>query len=136
MRTIEVLLDRDAVQTGAAGAGAPWKYFDLGHGFCTYRFFEQCPHRLACARCDFYLPKDSTRAQLLEARANLQRLRLEIPLTEGERAAVEEGTAAVAHLLERLADTPTPAGPTPRERHATFTTFIPRDAVAKPPRGT
>jgi integrase len=136
VRTIEVLLDRDAVQTGAAGTGTPWQYFDLGHGFCTYSFFEQCPHRLACARCDFYLPKASTRAQLLEARANLQRLRLAIPLTEGERAAVEDGTAAVEHLLERLADTPTPAGPTPRELQATFTTFIPRDAVAKPPRRT
>ncbi|HLI57663.1 MAG TPA: tyrosine-type recombinase/integrase, partial [Actinomycetota bacterium] len=68
-RMIEVLLDRDAM---ASGAG-PFEYYDLGHGYCTYTFFEQCPHRMACARCDFYLPKPSSRAQLLEAKAGLQR---------------------------------------------------------------
>jgi hypothetical protein len=115
VRTIEVLLDREAVQTGAAADGAPWRYFDLGHGYCTFSFFEQCPHRMACARCDFYVPKNSTRAQLLEAKEHLQRMLLAIPLTDDERAAVEDGTAAVERLLERLADVPTPAGPTPRD---------------------
>ena len=61
VRTIEVLLDRDAVTSGAAAAGEPWQHYDLGHGWCTYSFFEQCPHRMACARCDFYTPKDSTK---------------------------------------------------------------------------
>jgi hypothetical protein len=115
LRTVEVLIDREAVQTGAAATGTPWQYFDLGHGYCTYNFFEQCPHRMACARCDFYLPKVSTHAQLLEARGHLQRMLTAIPLTEGERAAVEDGAAAVKQLLDRLADMPTPAGPTPRE---------------------
>jgi hypothetical protein len=115
VRTIEVLIDREAVQTGAVVDGRPWQYFDLGHGFCTYSFFEQCPHRLACARCDFYLPKNSTKAQLVEARGNLQRMLAQIPLTDDERAAVEEGTVAVEHLIERLTDVPTPAGPTPRQ---------------------
>lgn len=114
VRTIEVLLDREAVTTGAVSSGAPWQYFDLGHGFCTYDFFEQCPHRMACAKCDFYLPKDSSKAQLLEARNNLQRMRVEIPLTDDERAAVEDGEAAVERLIAQLADVPTPAGPTPR----------------------
>ena len=68
LRTIEVLIDREAVQSGAAASGTPWQYFDLGHGYCTYNFFEQCPHRMACARCDFYVPKASTRAQLVEAK--------------------------------------------------------------------
>ncbi len=58
VRSVEVLIDREVVQSGAVASGAPWQYFDLGHGFCTYSFFEQCPHRMACARCDFYLPKD------------------------------------------------------------------------------
>ena len=62
-------IDRESVQNGAAASGAPWQYFDLGHGHCTYSFFEQCPHRMACARCDFYLPKHSARGQLLEAQA-------------------------------------------------------------------
>ena len=60
VRTVEVLIDRETVQNGAAASGTPWQYFDLGHGYCTYNFFEQCPHRMACARCDFYLPKAST----------------------------------------------------------------------------
>jgi len=38
-----------------------------------------------------------------------------IPLTDDERAAVEDGATAVENLLERLADVPTPAGPTPRQ---------------------
>ncbi len=60
------------------------------------------------------VPKASTRAQLLEAKASLQRMLLTIPLTEDERAAVDDGADAVERLLARLADTPTPAGPTPR----------------------
>ena len=133
MRAIEVLIDRDAVQSGVAASGTPWQYFDLGHGYCSYSFFEQCPHRMACARCDFYVPKDSSKAQLLEAKSNLQRMLVQIPLTDGERAAVEEGAAAVEQLLERLADTPTPAGPTPREMTVTF---IPLDRVIHRPIGT
>ena len=115
VRTIDVLIDREAVQTGAAAAGTPWQYFDLGHGYCTYNFFEQCPHRMACARCDFYVPKASTRAQLLEAKTSLQHMRTAIPLTEAEQAAVNDDADAVERLLTRLVDVPTPAGPTPRE---------------------
>jgi Phage integrase family len=115
VRTIEVLLDRDAVASGAAASGQPWQHYDLGHGWCSYTFFEQCQHRMACARCDFYAPKDSTRAQLLEANASLQRMLAEIPLTDDEQAAVDDDRAALAQLLDRLADTPTPAGPTPRQ---------------------
>ena len=72
LRTIEVLLDRDAVASGGVTTGEPWQHYDLGHGWCSYTFFEQCPHRMACARCDFYIPKDSTKSQLLEAKENLQ----------------------------------------------------------------
>jgi Phage integrase family len=122
LRTVEVLIDRAAVQTGAAASGTPWQYFDLGHGYCTYNFFEQCPHRMACARCDFYLPKASTQAQLVEARGHLQRMLTTIPLTEDERAAVEDGTEAVERLLARLADTPTPTGRPPRQTLPTPTT--------------
>jgi hypothetical protein len=38
-------------------------------------------------------------------------MRAMIPLTEDEQAAVDDGNAA----LDRLADIPTPAGPTPRQ---------------------
>ena len=115
VRTIEVLVDRDAVTSGAAGGDTPWQYYDLGHGYCTYTFFEQCPHRMACARCDFYAPKASGKGQLLEAKDNLQRMLAAIPLSDDERAAVDEGQTALDNLLERLVDVPTPTGTTPRE---------------------
>ncbi|MFE9428363.1 hypothetical protein ACFYNO_36045 [Kitasatospora sp. NPDC006697] len=38
-----------------------------------------------------------------------------IPLTDDERAAVDDGQAALDRLLGRLTDVPTPAGPTPRQ---------------------
>ncbi|MFB4273617.1 tyrosine-type recombinase/integrase, partial [Nonomuraea sp. GTA35] len=115
VRTIEVLVDREAVESGAAAAGEPWQYYDLGHGFCNYTFFEQCPHRMACAKCDFYTPKDSSKALLLEAKDNLQRMLAAVPLTDDERAAVDDGQAALDQLLERLADVPTPSGATPQQ---------------------
>jgi integrase len=115
VRTIEILVDRDAVASGDAAQGQPWQHYDLGHGWCSYSFFEQCPHRMACARCDFYTPKNSSKAQLIEAKTNLQRMLANIPLTEDERAAVDDGQAALDSLLTRLVDVPTPAGPTPRQ---------------------
>ena len=127
VRTIEVLVDRDAVTSGAATAGEPWQHYDLGHGFCSYTFFEQCPHRMACARCDFYTPKESSKSELLQAKSNLQRMLVSIPLTDDEQAAVEDGQAALDHLLQRLAHIPTPAGTTPRQ--LTAATSLPIVAV-------
>ncbi|MFJ2378713.1 tyrosine-type recombinase/integrase [Streptomyces sp. NPDC087769] len=125
-RTIEVLVDREAVASGAAAAGEPWQHYDLGHGFCTYSFFEQCPHRMACARCDFYTPKQSSKGQLLEAKDNLQRMLASIPLTDDERDAVDDGQVALDRLLDRLTDVPTSAGPTPRQIGAPASaTFLP-----------
>jgi hypothetical protein len=70
--------------------------------------------RQACAKCA-YLPKDSTKAQILEAKTNLLRLREDIPLADAELSAVEDGLAAYEQLLKKLAHVPTPAGPTPRQ---------------------
>jgi integrase len=111
VRTIEVLLDRDAITNGDAGKGGPFEFYDLGHGYCSYSFFEQCPHRMACARCDFYLPKQSSEAQLLEAKDGLQRMRAEIPLTDTEQAAVEGDQQALERLIDQLAGTPAPRKP-------------------------
>ncbi len=108
VRMIEVLLDQEAIQSGAAANGEPWKYYDMGHGFCTYDFFDQCPHRMACAKCCFYRPKTSARGQLLEGKAHLQRMLQAIPLLDDERAAVEDSVGAMDALLQRLADIPTP----------------------------
>jgi hypothetical protein len=115
VRTIQILVDQEAISSGAAATGQPWKFFDLGHGYCAYEFFDQCPHRMACAKCTFYAPKGSSRAQALEGKANLLHLLQEIPLTEDERAAVEDGVAAFEQLLTKLSDVPTPAGRTPRQ---------------------
>jgi hypothetical protein len=40
---------------------------------------------------------------------------ISIPLTDDERAAVDDGQTALDALLERLAEVPTPAGPSPRD---------------------
>ena len=117
VRMVEVLVDKEVVMAGSAGR-EPWRYFDLGHGYCTYEFFDQCPHRMACAKCAFYRPKGSTEAQLLEAKANLLRMQQAIPLKDEELAAVEEGVTAMERLLAQLVDVPTPAGPTPRQLQA------------------
>jgi hypothetical protein len=117
VRAIEVLIDREVVMSGAAPP-EPWKFYDLGHGYCSYDFFDQCPHRMACAKCDFYILKGSGRAQVLEGKASLLRMRQELPLNDAELAAVDDGLAAFEKLLSQLADVPTPAGPTPRELRA------------------
>ncbi|WP_408996967.1 tyrosine-type recombinase/integrase [Streptomyces ipomoeae] len=124
VRTIEVLVDRDAVTSGAAASGEPWQYYDLGHGWCTYTFSEQCQHHMACARCDFYTPKESSKGQLLETKENLQKMLANIPLTDDERAAVDDGQTALDKPLERLADVPTPAGPTPSQIGAPATATL------------
>ena len=115
VRAIEVLIDQDTIKSAAAATGEPWRYYDLGHGLCSYEFFEQCPHRLACPRCDFYKPKESSWGQLLEAKSNLLRLLQEIPLVEEERAAIDGDLAALDQLVKRLAEQPTPSGQTPKE---------------------
>jgi hypothetical protein len=66
---------------------------------------------MACARCDFYTPRDSSKALLLEAKDNLQRMLAAVPLTDDERAAVDDGQTALDQLLDRLADMPTRPGP-------------------------
>jgi hypothetical protein len=87
---------------------------------------------MACARCD-YTPKDSSKGQLLEAKDNLQRMLASIPLTDDERAAVDEGEAALDKLLERLVDAPTPAGSTPRQIGAPATaTLLPILTITNP----
>jgi hypothetical protein len=126
---IQVLVDRDTILSGAAAGGQPWKYYDLGEGWCTYDFFAKCPHRLACARCPFYLPKESHRGQLLAVKDGIQRMLEELELTDEERAALEGDRDAVAALADRLADVPTPAGPTPKELGA-GTALIPLTSLA------
>ena len=67
------------------------KHFDLGHGLCANPFYEQCPHRLACARCPFYRPKASTLEANTEAVVDLRqmtRMQQALTLTNDELAAL------------------------------------------------
>ena len=114
VRAIEVLVDQDTMKQAVA-EGEPWRYYDLGHGLCAYEFFDQCAHRLACARCDFYRPRRSSLVQLIEAKNNILRFLQEIPLTDDERAAVDGDLTAIERLTKKLADQPTPSGQTPAE---------------------
>jgi hypothetical protein len=61
---------------------------------------------MACAKCGFYMPKESTAALLLEAKKHLLRLLQEIPLGEAEQAAVEDGITAYEDLLSKWVDVP------------------------------
>lgn len=58
---------------------------------------------------------ETGKAQLLEAKGNLQKMLVSIPLTDDERTAVDDGQTALDRLLGRLADVPTPSGPAPRQ---------------------
>ncbi len=114
VRAVEVLIDQDTIKQAAA-EGEPWRFYDLGHGLCSYEFFDQCAHRMACARCDFYRPRESSLVQLLEAKGNILRFLQEIPLTDDEKAVVDGDLAAIDRLTATLANHPTPSGQTPGE---------------------
>lgn len=107
-RMVSVLIDQEVIAMGQAQEGKPWRYYDLGHGLCSYDFFEQCPHRMACAKCSFYLPKTSSEAQYLESHKNLIQMMQEIPLTDDEQAAVESDAAAISGLINKLKGVATP----------------------------
>jgi hypothetical protein len=109
LRMMNVLIDQEAIKNGATDES--WRYYDLGHGLCSYEFFDQCPHRMACARCDFYIPKESSQADLIASKTGMVRMLHEIPLTDDERAAVDGDMAAIERLLKRLETTPTPNRP-------------------------
>ena len=114
-RTISVLLDREVIESGAASTGTPYMYYDLGHGYCKNAFFAQCPHRMVCAKCSFYAPKESSLVQILEAKQNIERFAKSIPLQDDELAAIDGDQAALDGLCKRLADVPTPVGTSPRQ---------------------
>ncbi|GAA2037833.1 hypothetical protein GCM10009839_44020 [Catenulispora yoronensis] len=57
-----------------------------------------------------------------------RRLLEELNLTDEEKEALEGGHEVITALLDRLADTPTPAGPTPCEL-GTTSMFIPLGAL-------
>jgi hypothetical protein len=107
---VEVLLDHVALQNGAAGRGEPWRYFALGSGDrCSNPFYSRCAHRMACAKCDFYVPSDTQVEKLLEAKGSLERMYMEMPLDDDEKSAVKDRAAAMERLVQKLTGAPVPS---------------------------
>jgi hypothetical protein len=95
LRTIEVLIDREAVATGATAGGNSLAVLRSGPRLLHVQLLRTVP------------ASDGVRPlRLLPAQG---------PLTDDERAAVDDGAEAVDRLLARLADIPTPSGAPPRE---------------------
>ncbi|WP_211117457.1 hypothetical protein [Streptomyces sp. RPA4-5] len=69
------------------------------------------------------IPKESTKGQLLAVKDGINRMLEQVDLTDDEREALEGDRDTVTALAQRLADIPTPAGPTSRELGST-TAFI------------
>ena len=115
---VRVLIDQEAVLSGAARDGAPWKFYDLGHSYCTNAFWSTYPHRMACVGCSFNLPKASAKAMAVEALTSVTRLLEEVPLSPDERAAAEGDRTALDGMLAKLRDVPALDGRTPQEIHS------------------
>jgi integrase len=96
---VQVLLDRAAIEGGAAAKGETYKYIHLGHGYCANPYWAQCVHRMACQRCEFYMPGDSAKVQALEANAHNLKFLEQIPVTETERQALEGDRKALQKLI-------------------------------------
>ncbi|MFC3396061.1 hypothetical protein [Brenneria rubrifaciens] len=70
---------------------------------------------MACAGCDFNVPKASARAQALESKASIGHYLEAVPLTADERAIVEGDLEKLDGLIRKLDDVPTLDGKTPIE---------------------
>jgi len=109
---ISVLIDHDVI---ARHSDEPYTFYDLGDSYCSNPFWSSCPHRMACAGCDFNLPKDSTRAQALESKSSIRRYLEAVPLTPDERAIAEGDLEKLESLIRKLDKAPALDGRTPRE---------------------
>jgi hypothetical protein len=85
-----------------------WNYYDLGHGYCTD--VEKCNQSVACAPCSFYVPKENLEQQYISALNNMLRFVHEGMLNEQEVLALSGDVEAIAHLIEKLRQTPTGDG--------------------------
>ncbi|MFO7073839.1 integrase, partial [Pseudomonas aeruginosa] len=71
--------------------------------------------RMACAGCDFNLPKDSAMAQALESKSSIRRYLEAVPLTPDERAIAEGDLEKLESLIRKLDNVPTLDGRKPSE---------------------
>lgn len=62
------------------GKGKSMPSVDLGHGFCTYAFYDDCSQRKPCTNCSFYRPKASLLSQAHEVKSQFTRMLHHLPL--------------------------------------------------------
>jgi integrase len=109
---VSVLIDHEMA---GKQSGQPYAFYDLGDSYCTNPFWSTCPHRMACAGCDFNLPKESARGHALESKASIRRYLEEVPLSADERGIVEGDLVKIEGLIEKLTHVPCLDGRTPAE---------------------
>lgn len=109
---VSVLIDHDVI---ARHSDEPYTFYDLGDSYCSNPFWSNCPHRMACAGCDFNLPKASAKTQALESKTSISRYLEAVPLTADERAIVEGDLEKLDGLIRKLDNVPTLDGRTPGE---------------------
>jgi len=109
---VSVLIDHDVI---ARHSDDPYTFYDLGDSYCSNPFWSSCPHRMACAGCDFNLPKASAKAQALESKSSIGRYLEAVPLTPDERAIAEGDLEKLESLIRKLDKVPALDGRTPRE---------------------
>ncbi|WP_267432218.1 site-specific integrase [Erwinia psidii] len=66
-RMVSVLPDQNAILAGLPKPGNPG-VITTWVTVCAATIFAQCPHRMACAKCSFYLPRNSSEAQYREGK--------------------------------------------------------------------
>lgn len=109
---VSVLIDHEMAGKQSA---EPYAFYDLGDSYFPNPFWSTCPHRMACAGCDFNLPKESARGQALESKASIRRYLEEVPLSADERIIVEGDLIKIDGFIRKLADVATLDGRTPSE---------------------
>ena len=109
---VTVLVDHDAI---ARKSSEPYAFYDLGDSYCSNPFWSACPHRMACAGCDFNVPKTTARAHALESQASIRRYLEEVPLSPDERLIVQGDAEKIAAFIQRLSVVATPDGRTPMQ---------------------
>jgi integrase len=109
---VAVLVDHDAI---ARKSDEPYAFYDLGDSYCSNPFWSACPHRMACAGCDFNVPKTSARAHALESQASIRRYLEEVPLSADERLIVQGDAEKIASFIDKLSGVATPDGRTPTQ---------------------
>ena len=109
---VSVLIDHEMA---GKQSGEPYAFYHLGDSYCTNPFWTTCPQRMACAGCDFNLPKESAKGHALESKASIRRCLEEVPLSADERSIVEGDLINIDGFIRKLADVATLDGRTPSQ---------------------